>query len=364
MKSKLKNNDVYWMTRALRLASLGLARSSPNPSVGACIVAGDQCLGEGVHVRCGSDHAEVIAIKQAQAQGHDLNGTTIYVTLEPCTKHGRTPPCIHAIIAAGIKRVVVALRDPHQDDAASVCQQHQISYECGLLADVAQHLHGGFLKRMHSALPRITGKWAMTLDGCIASASGDSKWISSPEALALSRRRRRVFDTIVIGAGTFRADDPQLLSTADRTPKRVVIAGQSMPDFSKRRIMTELDRAAVYCFHKGADLGDQKASTPDGLHYIAYEHLEDVFKHLAEGGCNEVLVEGGQQLHQACLAAQLYDRLEIYMGTKTLAGGKSVAGTQGAARIELGTAWQLEQDPLRLGDSVCLRYQLSGEPST
>lgn len=144
------------------------------------------------------------------------------------------------------------------------------------------------------------------------------------------------------------------------TPKRIIIAGEQLPDFINKRMAQEIQRAPIYCFHKQAAVKKQEM---DGLHFIPYEQLADVFMHLAQLGCNDVLVEGGQQLHQACLSANLYDRLEIYMGTKTLAGGKSVAGEAGAARIELGTSWSLEQEPLRLGASVCLRYGLSGEPA-
>lgn len=346
------------MRRALRLACTGLGRSSPNPSVAALLVRDDQCLGSGVHVRCGAGHAEVLALADARAHGQELRGATMYVTLAPCTRHGRTPPCSEALIAAGLSRVVVALEDPHQDDAAAILEGAGIDYSSGCCGDVAQQLHGGFLKRAAHGLPRITGKWAMTVDGYLAAASGHSQWISSTTARDLSRRRRRVFDAIVVGAGTLRADNPRLLSGQQRSPRRVIVAREQIPDFTAARVCA--GSAPVLCFHADSDVERQDAARSCGVELQQWQPVQGiaaVFRRLAALGCNDVLVEGGSGIHHASLEAELYDRLEVYIAARSLGGGLAVAGRRGVERVELGSRWHLEVSPMQLGDSICLRYR-------
>ncbi len=360
MKSNPKS-DVYWMQRTLRLATRGLGLSSPNPSVAALLVKNNQCIGQGVHTQCGGDHGEICALKDAHARGHDPRGAAMYISLAPCTTQGRTPACVDALIQAAVSEVHVALEDPHQGDAEERLQAAGISYTSGCCRALAAHIHGGFLRRMHSGLPRITGKWAMTLDGYVACASGHSQWISNKIALGLSRRRRQVYDAILVGSGTMLADDPALLARSmhGRTPRRVILAGSLIPDFSKKRILKALDRAPIICFHADTDAQRQQAAAALGVQLCAYNAeagIRSVFTRLADMGCNDVLVEGGAKIHQQLLQEKLYDRLEIYLGNRSIAGGYSVAGDHGAERIALGTEWRLEQDPLRLGACICLRY--------
>ncbi len=359
MKSNPKS-DVIWMQRALRLAAGGLGKSSPNPSVGACIVKNNKVLGEGVHVESGKAHGEILALANAKEKGNDVQGATMYITLSPCTKHGKTPPCANALIEAGIGRIVVALPDQFQDDPRQQFADQNITYEDGCLEHIAAHIHGGFVKRMRDELPRITGKWAMTLDGYIACENGRAQWISNDLALGLSRRRRRVFDAIIVGSGTFKADNPSLLAQADRSPKRVIVARNTIPDFKNAALLKNSD-IEIICYHDDADLQRQQAAEQLNIKLIKYDStlgLKSVFESLAtDEQCNDVLVEGGAQIHEACLKERLYDRIEIYMGAKSLGGGLAVAGLNGVQSIDQGGQWKLEQEPLVLGDCICLRYQ-------
>ena len=347
-------DDVIWMRRAIRQAVASLGATWPNPGVGCTIVRDGVVLGEGRHEQCGGPHAEPNALRACRDQGHDPRGATAYMTLAPCTRQGRTPACTTALIEAGMARVVAALPDPNQDDAAQILAAAGIAYETGCCADHARAVHGGFLQRVRQGRPRITAKWAMTIDGFLAADTGHSQWISSPEALAYARRRRRVFDAIVVGAGTLRRDDPELRSrSSGRTPVRVVIAGeQDLPDAARLWASAEHDPVLVV-----TDGSVQPAV--DGVETLTVPDRADIVgicTALGSHGFNEVLVEGGAAIHASFLAADCYDRIEQYVGGRTLAGGLPVAKGTGAERIDLGLGWQLEAAPRSIGDTVYTRW--------
>jgi diaminohydroxyphosphoribosylaminopyrimidine deaminase/5-amino-6-(5-phosphoribosylamino)uracil reductase len=254
------------------------------------------------------------------------------------------------------------MSDPNQDDPAIYFAQAGIAYEEGCGRVAAMQLHGGFLSRVGHGRPRITGKWAMTLDGQLATHTGDSGWISSDEALIFSRRRRRAFDAIMIGAGTAIADDPRLLSTTvgERTPVRVIISARATLSSNSVLIATR-PAATVLMVH------DQSASEQHCAHLraIGVELLSVANAHdplqvamaLGSYGLNEVLVEGGAQIHGAFLRAGLYDRLEVYVGGLTVGGGTSVAAGRGVDLMSAATTWEQEVAPVVLGSTVCLRLR-------
>jgi diaminohydroxyphosphoribosylaminopyrimidine deaminase/5-amino-6-(5-phosphoribosylamino)uracil reductase len=329
------------------------------------LVREGEVIGEGRHAVYGQAHAEVNAITACRNAGLDPAGATAYVTLAPCTRHGRQPPCVEALVAARVARVVVAVEDPNQDDPRNHLGPAGIIYETGCLHDVAAHLHGGFLTRMALGRPRFTGKWAMTLDGCIAAAGGDAGWISSPEALALSRRRRRCFDAILVGSGTVKNDDPRLLSTVpgERTPVRVVVS-RTAAMASDATLAATSSQAPVLMVHGP----DAQAWRLTALHAARVETLligdphdpQEVAVALAKRGLNDVLVEGGSHIHGAWLRAGLYDRLEIYSAALTLGGGLPVCAGVGVTAVKLGTRWLAEGPPRLLGDTVCWRLKKPG----
>ena len=298
------------------------------------------------------------ALADCRRRGEDPAGATVYVTLAPCTRSGRQPPCTDALIAARVAQVIAGIADPHQDDAGAVLGAAGIGYT--VLDDpLARHLHGGFLSRIRLGRPRLTGKWAMTLDGCIAAVGGDSGWISDPLALARSRRRRRAFDGILVGAGTARHDDPELLTPRGRRPDgsgplRLVLTRTAAP------LSGRLAQGSVPALTVG----------PHGALRSIDDSAIAIAAALGAHGLNEVLVEGGAQIHAAFLAAGLYDRLEVYLAGRTLGGGVSPAGQRGVPTIAGGTGWALEEPPIMLGDTCLLRWcrtsglSAGGLPST
>lgn len=354
------------MRRALRLASLSLGMTWPNPGVGCVLVRDGRLLGEGRHRVCGDLHAETAALADCRARGHDPAGATAYVTLAPCTRHGRQPPCVDALRAARVARVVAAIADPMQDDPSPLLAAAGIACTVGVEEAAARHLHGGFLARLATGMPRFTGKWAMTLDGSIAAAGGDSRWISSPEALALSRRRRSAFDAILVGMGTARRDDPTLAASRPRRhggsagPLRVVVGARADLDPGSRLVAGAPDQpvlaicaeppSAAIASRLGA-AGVELAPLPDPHDALA------VARELGRRGLNEVLVEGGAHVHAAFLGAGLYARLEIYVAATTLGGGVPAAAGPGVPRIADGQRWEPEEPPRVLGTTTLLRLR-------
>jgi diaminohydroxyphosphoribosylaminopyrimidine deaminase/5-amino-6-(5-phosphoribosylamino)uracil reductase len=353
-------SDRRWMGRALRLASLSLGITWPNPGVGCVIVKNEKIIGEGRHQRCGDVHGEVAALDDCRARGNDPRGATAYVTLAPCMKQGRQPPCVDALIAAGIARVVTAIADPNQEVAAAALRARGIAYEVGCLGDIAEQLHGGFLMRVRSGRPRFTGKWAMTLDGYLATASGQSNWISGIDALRASRRRRRVFDGILIGAGTASRDDPQLLADRPRGngPVRIVVAKSVTVG---GRLLASIARAPVWLVHDGASKQEELERLRS--HGVVTIEVQDshnapqIAAVLGEKGLNDVLIEGGATMHGAWLRAGLYDRLEIYLGTQTIVGGMATTRGRGVSSMVDASQWIHESPARSLGGTYSFRLR-------
>src|SRR5688572_22118674 len=218
--------DLTHMRRALSLAHLGWGRTAPNPMVGAVVVRDDVVVGEGYHAEFGGPHAEVAALRQA---GERARGATVYVTLEPCSHHGKTPPCAEALVAAGVKRCVAAIEDPDprvSGRGLATLRDAGIAVETGVLADRARDLNAGFLTRVTKGRPLVALKLATSLDGRIATRAGESRWITGEEARAYGHRLRATHDAIAVGSGTVLADDPELTcripGLEHRSPVRLV----------------------------------------------------------------------------------------------------------------------------------------------
>lgn len=338
--------DAAWMARALRLASLSLGMTWPNPGVGCVLVRDGRVIGEGRHRRCGDLHGETSALADCRARGLDARGATAYVTLAPCTRQGRQPACSAALVAAGVARVVAAIADPHQDGAAASLRAAGIAYEVGCLGHLARHVHGGFLQRIRSGRPRLTGKWAASADGFIAAAPLTRTTISCPAAYTLMRRRRRAFDAVLVGAGTVQADDPALTAPSPRRhgdeagPLRIVVARDARVPGARLR-----DAAApTLVVHAPG------AVPPPGIRGLAVDDPHDpcqVALALGGLGLNEVVVEGGAAIHAAWLP--LYDRLEIYTSSRELGGGVPAPPVP-------GTGWIREGGPGLAGQTRLARW--------
>ena len=326
--------DRSWMSRALMLAERGLYTTEPNPRVGCVLVADGEVVGEGWHVRAGEGHAEVNALAQA---GERARGATAYVTLEPCSHFGKTPPCADALIKAGVSRMVAAMQDPNPQVAGNGLQRLReagIAVECGLLEEQARALNPGFIKRMQQGLPWVRVKLAMSLDGRTAMASGESKWITGPSARADVQRLRARSGAVVSGADSVLLDDSALTvraselglpsdeaeAAAERQPLRVLIDSLRRVPLEQRFfreagpslvISTSAEQAAEDYLAAGSEL----LAVPGADGKV---DLQAVLQILAERGCNEVLVEAGAGLSGAFWRAGLVDELIVYMAPRLL----------------------------------------------
>lgn len=327
--------DSRMMARALQLAYKGLYTTEPNPRVGCVLVLEGEVVGEGWHVQAGEGHAEVNALAQA---GSRARGATAYVTLEPCSHTGKTPPCAEALIEAGVARVVAAMQDPNplvSGQGLARLREAGIEVECGLLEAEARALNPGFIKRMQTGMPFVRIKLAMSLDGRTAMASGESQWITGPDARADVQRLRARSGAVISGADAVLQDDSALTvraaelglpeaeaaAAAARQPLRVLVDGRLRVPL-ENRLFREAGPLLVACrllrgrvqgyVFAGAEL----LTLPDA----AQEHvdLKALLEELAKRGCNEVLVESGASLAGAFLNAGLVDEIVVYMAPRLL----------------------------------------------
>jgi len=294
--------DERFMRRALALARRGVGKTSPNPAVGAVLVRGGRIVGEGWHKRAGKAHAEINALR-----GVNARGATLYVTLEPCCTHGRTPPCTDAIIAAGIRRVVVAATDPnpkHSGRGLRLLRRAGIRVEAGLLAEEAAALNAAFNKWITTGLPLVIAKAALSLDGKMSTRTGDSKWITSEAARREAHKLRAGVDAIMVGGNTVIKDDPRLTlrhGVRGKQPCRVVVG--RCPRTAK--VFTD-------------------AHGNRTLHFTT-RNLRAVLLKLGRLGITSVLIEGGPTLLGVAFDAGLVDKVAFFFAPKVIAGSARVA---------------------------------------
>lgn len=329
------------MAQALHLAERGLYTTSPNPRVGCVIVKAGKLLAEGWHERSGEAHAEVHALRVA---GKEAKGATAYVTLEPCSHHGRTPPCADALIAAGVSRVVIAMQDPNPQVAGQGIARLRnagIEVECGLMEASARALNPGFISRMTSGLPLLRSKIAMSLDGRTALRNGESQWISGPAARRDGHHWRARSCAVMTGIGTVLADDAQLTVrdvATTRQPLRVVLDSQLRMPPTARILqggnlliytISEDKQKIAMLEQAGAELVVLPATT-------GQVDLAACLKDLAARGCNEILLEAGRILNGALLKSGFVDELVLYLAPQLL-------GDMARGMAQLGELTQLDQ---------------------
>ena len=322
------------MARAIQLAERGLYTTGTNPRVGCVLVRDGQIVGEGWHVRAGEGHAEVNALRQAVELAR---GATAYVTLEPCSHVGKTPPCADALIAAGVSRVVAAMQDPNPQVAGTGLQRLReagIQVSCGVLQAEAQQLNPGFIKRMQQGLPWVRLKLAMSLDGRTAMASGESQWITGPQARADVQRLRARSCAVISGADSVLLDDsaltvraaelclepPLAQAAAARQPLRVLIDGRLRVPLTQR-LFRETGPVLVVCSEhsqRGPEYQARHAELLAMPGAAGHVDLAQLLGELAGRGCNEVLVESGAVLAGAFWQAGLVDELIVYMAPRLL----------------------------------------------
>ncbi|WP_111639098.1 bifunctional diaminohydroxyphosphoribosylaminopyrimidine deaminase/5-amino-6-(5-phosphoribosylamino)uracil reductase RibD [Marinomonas shanghaiensis] len=328
-------NHEYWMAKAIQLAKKGRYTTHPNPRVGCVLVKDQQIIGQGFHVKAGEGHAEVNALADAK---HDAVGATAYVTLEPCSHQGKTPPCADALIKAGVARVVYGMQDPNPEvsgNGLAKLKKAGIEITGPVLEAECEALNPGFLKRMREGLPYVRVKLAMSMDGRTAMESGESQWITDSAARLDVQRLRAQSDAIVTGIGSVLADNPSMTVRIDNNdqeadPKSVrqpirVIMDTALSILPEAKILYPTHQAWVFSVEDEVEEEHLEVLTEKGVTVRFVPRGEDgrldlldAMEQLADAGINEVLVEAGAELAGGFLAAGLIDEIIVYMAPKLL----------------------------------------------
>jgi diaminohydroxyphosphoribosylaminopyrimidine deaminase/5-amino-6-(5-phosphoribosylamino)uracil reductase len=334
------------MRLALREALRGLGRTSPNPAVGAVLVKGGRVVGRGHHARAGAPHAEVAAIRDA---GPRARGADLYTTLEPCDHYGRTPPCSLAILEAGVRRVFSGSSDPNpcvNGRGIRRLRRAGVEVRTGVLRDECDALVAPWRRFITTGRPHVTLKLAATLDGRIATASGDSRWVTGPEARAEVHRLRDATDAVLVGAGTARADDPRLTARLPRgrgrDPVRVVLDSRLRLPGTLRLLRQRSDAPTIVAHVSGRP----PARPARGVEYLRCRSrrgrvdLADLLHRLGGRGIATLLVEGGGEVAASLLRAGLVDRMLLFVAPR-IAGG--------------GISWMPGKGPTRMAGAIAVR---------
>lgn len=345
--------DLHWMRLALDLARKGRFGASPNPMVGATVIDANGCLvGEGFHERCGGPHAEVNALAQAAARAR---GGTIFVTLEPCAHHGRTPPCVDAIIAAGIKRVVVAVNDPNPVASGGLEILRAVGIEVteGIGCESGRILNRRWLRWAHTRRPWVSAKAATSLDGRIATRTGHSKWITGGEARDRGLELREEHDAICVGIGTVLADDPRLNRRLGLNPgddwHRVILDSTLRTPNNATVVETDPETTIIAHTAKAA-ASDRERLENAGVELVELAGDDDgridtcaLLDYLGNRGITALLVEGGATVHGSFFDADLVDEVFFFVAPLIIGGlAPAAVGGLGAADLELARRFDYE----------------------
>ncbi len=336
-------DDNHFMREAIRLARKGIGKTSPNPIVGAVIVRNGKIIGRGYHKKFGGPHAEINAIKDANGS---IKGATLYITLEPCCHYGKTPPCVETLIKEKIGRVVVGTLDPNprvNGKGVKTLRSKGIKVDVRILEDECRELNEHYFKFIRSGIPYVTVKYAQTLDGRIATKTGNSQWISSKELRTYVHRLRAVNDCIMVGVGTVIADDPQLTVryAKGRNPLRVVVdsrlripLGSSVLKDNDSHLTTIAttskapSRKVIADKNLGAEVLVVKKDKKGGV------SLKDLLRELGKKGIASVMVEGGSDIITSLLKANLVDKMIILTAPKIMGKGLEAIGDLGVCKIK------------------------------
>lgn len=324
----MNTQDIDFMQQALNLAKQGLGRTAPNPSVGCIVVKGGEVIGHARTADNGRPHAETQALAQAGAQAE---GSTVYVTLEPCNTHGQTTPCVDALIAAKVSRVVVACCDPFQKDKGGLdhLRAAGIEVSTGVLEDKAKAINEGFFKVIKEGRPFVTAKIATTLDGKIATFTGESKWITGEAARQRVHEMRATHDAVLVGHGTVLADDPLLsvrLKDHDFQPIRIVIDRDLKIDVNAQLIKTAQESAVWVIAGEDADEDARKKLEDNGIKVIPVTgedfllNVSDILNALAREGITRLFVEGGSFTITEFIKSGLVDEFAWFRAPKLIGG--------------------------------------------
>jgi diaminohydroxyphosphoribosylaminopyrimidine deaminase/5-amino-6-(5-phosphoribosylamino)uracil reductase len=374
MPNVVTDQDRLHLRRALELAEGGRGRVSPNPLVGAVVVRDGEPIGEGFHAELGGPHAEVAALDDCRAKGHDPAGATLYVTLEPCAHHGRRPPCTGAILTARLARVVIASEDPSEQASGrgpGILRDEGVEVELanGQEATTARLLNQAFRKHTRTTRPLVLLKSALSLDGRVATAGGDSRWISGEPSRALVHRWRAECDAVCVGIGTALADDPLLTArpatgAAPRQPARVVFDSQARLPLSSRLVGSIAEAPLVVIVSPAAAGERTEALRGAGADLIVCDgdppaRVAAALSELGRRQVTSLLLEGGPTLAGSFLDAGEIDELRLFIAPIVLggAGARPLVAGEGAALIANATP-ALAMDTERSGEDLLVRARL------
>jgi diaminohydroxyphosphoribosylaminopyrimidine deaminase / 5-amino-6-(5-phosphoribosylamino)uracil reductase len=341
------DRDIFWMRHALDLARLGEGRVEPNPMVGCVVVRDDKCIGQGYHQVFGGPHAEVNALSGLTHE--DVSHATVYVTLEPCSHFGKTPPCVDLLCNLRPARVVVAMEDPYpkvNGSGLARLRDAGIPADVGVLRDEAEALCAPYLKRVGKGMPWVIAKWAMTLDGKIGSRSRDSQWISNERSREIVHRLRGRVDAIVVGIGTALADDPMLTArpAGPRRALRVILDNSARLPLSSKLVQTAKEFPVLVACETSADEKQVDALRRAGCKIFqssnanSQQSIFHVLGHLAATECTNVLVEGGGEVMGALLDAGEIDEVHAFIAPVLLGGQHAISpiGGEGFDKVAEG----------------------------
>ena len=365
MKSDTSN--AAYMQRALDLAARALGRTSPNPAVGAVIVRGNRIIGEGFHRKAGRPHAEIEVLKNLAGTA---KGATLYVNLEPCSHHGRTPPCADAVIQAGIKRVVIGMADPNplvKGRGIRRLRRAGVEVKTGVLRQACEQLNEDFSLFIRTGRPMVTLKLAASLDGRIATVSGDSRWISGASSRRWVHELRNQVDAILVGSGTVGSDNPQLTCRirGGRDPLRVILDSRLSTN-PQARTYTQKSTASTLIATTSVGAKRQylfEHCNPARVEIVPFSAQNGrvpiplVLAELGKRGIKHVLIEGGGQVAAAALGEDVVDKVLFFYGPILLGGdGQAMIGTLGISQVAAGKKLHTVQVTQRGEDVVVSAY--------
>ncbi len=354
----MKRDHEYYMNLAMKLALKAKGKTSPNPMVGALVVKNGRIVGKGYHEKAGSPHAEAAALDNA---GKLAKGAALYVTLEPCAHFGRTPPCVDKIIHSGIKEVIIGMLDPNPVNngrGIQILRQHKIKVRVGLLEDKLKKLNEVFIKYITKRMPYVTVKVGQSLDGKIATHSGDSKWITSDKSRGYAHRIRSDFDAVMVGVNTILRDNPKLNAWfLQKQPMKIIVDSQ-LSISQNANIFSKDARAIIATLpaSSGQETENRKILAPKAKILEVKEkagqvNLKDMLKKLGRLQITSILVEGGGTLIGALFDEGLVDKILFFIAPKIIGGKEAISSVMGRGISRVDKAIKLKEFKLkRIGE--------------
>lgn len=370
--------DIHWMNVAIEQAALGRGYVEPNPMVGCVVIRNGEVVSQGYHQVFGGPHAERVAIPESL----DISDATVYVTLEPCSHFGKTPPCAPYLVAKRPRRVVVAMQDPYSEVSGrglQLLKDNRIDVTVGVCEEQARELNAPYLKRIHTKLPWTIAKWAMSLDGAIATSSGDSKWITNAQSRKVVHEFRSTLDAIVVGIGTALADNPMLTCRLDedapgskpaRIATRIVMDQHARLPIDSRLVQSardiplwvvvgpnanldsqkQLENAGVKVFQVGLSHETAHQDSHEPSHFYEYS-LTEMLQECGRNNFTNIMIEGGAKLLGQAFDAGCVDQIECFIAPKVIGNGTAPVGGVGKRWMRDVDNWRVVQSAIRDGDT-------------